>query len=467
MARTKILATLGPASWDKVEELIEAGVDGFRFNMAHIRPEDYAKQAELVKRIRRASDYVFLSADLEGPKIRLGVFEPMNVNTGDELEVVPASKYDGKGVPVQFEELYKYVKKGNILLVDDGKVGLRVKDIRDKKILCEVEYGELIEKRKGINVPGVSVPTPFIEEKDERSLEFIIANDFDYVFGSYTRTPNEMRLLKRYLKGTGIRSGGKPENHEGMENIDGIIEEADIMMVPRGDLGMETGVMRIPAYQKMMIEKCNRRGVPIVTATQMLESMINSKEPTRAEVTDVFNAVLDGTAVVMLSGETSKGKYPVDAVDMMKRIAEEAEKYLFDPNTGIDLGERFNRIIRGENDADKISKAVYSLSKNQDIAAILIPTTTGYTAQMISRFRMEKPMIAFTYDRKVMRQLNAVWGITPIYTEQLGEDYITDNCIGLAKDQGYIKSGDKVIITQGIKKSGKGSTNRLGIETVE
>lgn len=476
MARTKILASLGPASFDKIEELIEAGVVGFRFNMAHIKPEDYEFRGSLAKKIKSFDEKVFLSADLEGPKIRLGYFESLNISTGDEISIVPSSiyqlsnsTYQRKVAPIQFEELYKYVKEGNALLVDDGKVGLRVKGIdnRDKVINCIVEYGEVLKSRKGVNLPGIRIPLPTFSQNDPSHIKFLIENDFDFVFLSYTRTAKAMLELGELLKGTGIKKGGKPENGEGTDNLEEIIRDSDIMMVPRGDWGMEVGVKKIPAFQKKAIEECNKSGKPVITATQMAESMMVSRELTRPESTDIFNSCLDGTDITMLSGETSEGKYPVETVRAMNGVLEEAEAYLFDERSGINLGEKLcNLLIREDNPADSISKMVYDAAKSPIIKAIIVPTSTGYTARMIARFRMEKPIIAVTYNEKVKRQLNAVWGVTPLLTKQTGENEVVENAINLAKEKGYVKTGESVIITAGVGKSGKGSTNMVRIERV-
>lgn len=477
MARTKILATLGPASFDKIEELIEAGVDGFRNNMAHIKPEDYEYMGSLIKKIKSLNENIFLSADLEGPKIRLGYFNPLNISTGDEICIVPSSiyqpsnsAYQKKAVPIQFEELYKYIKEGSSLLIDDGKVSLKVKGIdkRDRVMKCIVEiveYGKVLESRRGVNVPGVKIPLPTFSENDPSHIKFLIEHDFDFIFPSYTRTAQVIRELKEKVKGTGIRIGGKPENQEGTDNLEEIINEADIMMIPRGDWGIEVGVENVPAFQKRTIEKCNKVGKPVITATQMAESMMASRELARADASDIFNSCLDGTDITMLSGETSKGNYPVETVKAMNKVLEKAEEYLFDEKSGINLGETLDKLIRAESPADIISKAVYSAAKSPNIKAIMVPTSSGYTAQMIARFRMNKPIIAVTYNKKVRRQLNAVWGVTPLLTEQLNEEAIVENSLNLAKQKGYVKTGDYVIITAGVG-GGKGSTNLIRVEKV-
>lgn len=468
MTKTKILATLGPASFDKIEELAKTGVDGFRFNMAHIiNPDDYIKTADLIRKIRSINERIFISADLEGPKIRLGNFDTLNVKIGDFVPIVPVSDYSsGKGIPIQFD-LYKFVKGGELLLVDDGKVGLRIKSVDNKTINSVVEYGEVLESRKGVNTPRVSLDMPYLSPRDATSLDFIAYHEFDYVFASYTRRADDIREVKSSLRCSKTKVGGKPENHEGAKNLSEIIGEADIMMVPRGDWGMEIGVMNIPALQKGLIRMCNIAGKPVITATQMLESMMTCKEPKRAEVSDIFNANLDGTDVVMLSGETSKGNYPIESVRMMDRILQESEKYMF---ANSNLSETLFKQIPDDDVSNTIYKAVYTASKSPGVKAIIVPTSRGTTARMIARFRINKPVIAIAHDKRVMSQLNAVWGVTPLFTdyyENPNQDVIVQNSIKLAKDNGYIKPGDDVIVTLGVGSYEKGATNMMRIERVE
>ena len=467
MTKTKILATLGPASFDKIPELIKAGVDGFRFNMAHVSPDEYGHRKGLIKKIREIDDKIFISADLEGPKIRLGTFDSIDVRKDEEVEIITENKYSGKGIPIKLDDFYKYLKKDDKILIDDGKVCLRVSGINGKVVKGVVECDGIIEKRKGVNVPYVSIPIPFPSEKDKRDAEFCAEAGIDIVFASYTRNVDDLIEWDRLFGGTGILKGSKPENYEGFKNIEEIIQNSDIVMIPRGDAGMEIGVAKIPAYQKMIIERCNVLGIPVVTATQMLESMTFYNEPTRAEVSDVFNAVLDGSDVVMLSGETSKGKYPVEAVHKMDEIAEEAEKYLFDPSSGVNLGEKLDKLIKTGNSADLISKSVYAAASSKDIKAIIVPTSTSYTARMISRFRMEKPVIAVAYDERVKRQLNVMWGVFPLITDRLHEEKeIVQNAVRVAKEKGYVAKDDSVLVTTGFGDYGKGSTNIMRIEKV-
>ena len=463
MTRTKILATIGPASRDKIMEMVGVGLDGVRFNMSHIKSEDYSSLKSFIDKIRNEHEDLFFVGDLQGPKIRLGNFGSRPVKTGDEISIAPENDFSNYEIPVQLNDLYKHVSLGNLLLIDDGNVGLRIKDIQNKKIKCIVEYGDILEARKGVNIPDVSIPMEYLSEKDKRDLEFLVSNKFNYVSASYARTADDIKQVRQFA-GNNISIIGKPENHEGNKNLREIIKYVDVMMVPRGDYGMEMGVENVPAFQKRLIEWCNVAGKPVITATQMLESMMNCKEPKRAEVSDVYNAVLDGSDVVMLSGETSIGKYPVETVRMMNKILEKAEEYLFDKTSGVDLGGKINRLVKQENVTDVISKAVYSASKSDNIKAVIVPTNHGTTARMISRFRLEKPIIAVCHDDYVKRSLNAVWGVVPLLTENKDERYVVEDSINVAKQNGYVKSGDKAIVTAGTGSYEKGSTNLMRIE---
>lgn len=466
MTRTKILATLGPASMNLVPDLIKAGLDGIRINMSHVRNEDFESKGEEIRRIKDANSNLFLVGDLQGPKIRLGDFQTREVKTGDKVIIIPESKCDTSKIPIQYAKLYKYVSPGNLLLIDDGNVGLRIKDIKNKEITCLVEYGELLEARKGVNIPSISIPMAYLSEKDKRDLEFLIKNGFHYVSASYSRTAEDIKQVRKFAGDT-IKIIGKPENHEGNKNLIEIIEASDAMMVPRGDYGMEIGVENVPTFQKRLIELCNIAGKPVITATQMLESMMTTKEPKRAEVSDVFNAVLDGTDVVMLSGETSKGKYPIETVNMMNKILNRAEEYLFDRTNGINLGEKINGLVTSENVSNIISKAVYTASKTKDIKAIIVPTHRGSTVKQIARFRPEQPIIAICYDKEVRRALNAVWGVIPLLTYNKDAEHVIEDSLRQAKIAGYLKKGDNVVITAGAGSYETGATNLMRIEKIQ
>ncbi len=464
MARTKILATIGPSSENKINELFKAGIDGIRFNMAHVSPKDYKKYSNIVKKSREINNNLFIVSDLEGPKIRLGDFTPKEIKKNDKIIIALNNLNDR--IPLQNTNLYKLIKKGDSLLIDDGNVNLIVSKIEDKEIHCVVEHGEILMPRKGINIPGVCIDIPYLTQKMRMDIDFIIKNEIDFVSVSYSRNVEDIKSVKSLLKNSKVKIIGKIENLEGDNNTDSIISEVDAMMVPRGDYGLEMGVINVPNYQKKLIEKCNILGKPVITATQMLESMINSKSPKRAEVSDIFNAVLDGTDVVMLSGETSVGNYPIETVKMMNNILNEAEKFLFDSSNSTNLHIKLEKLIQTKSSSDIISKSVYNASKENFIKAILVPTSTGYTAKMISRFRPKCPIIAITFNPFIKRQLNAVWGVTPILVNKMNEENIIKESIFITKSKGFIKSGDFVIITAGMGSNKNGSTNMMRIEKV-
>jgi pyruvate kinase len=467
MVKTKILATIGPASYDKIDAMVEKGLDGLRFNMAHIKTEEnYKFTGDLISSVRKNHPRLFIVADLEGPKIRLGELkEPIALTKGQTIAISPQSDCPQGNVPIQFETLYQYVQPENTLLVDDGTVGLKVKDIKEKTIVTEVEYGEALKSMKGVNVPYAKIPLDYLSERDPQNLAAIKDWEIDYVFASYTRNAEHILHVQDYLKGTSIKAGAKPENSEGFGNLHEILKKVRIAMVPRGDAGMEMGVINIPRLQKHMILLCNILGIPVVTATQMLESMLNSKEAKRSDVSDIFNMVLDGADIGMLSGETSIGRYPVECVDIMNRIVEEAEKYMFDKSNGVDLGARLLKHLKPGNSADDISRAVYAVaSRDKSIKAIITPTVSGYTPRMISRFRMETPIIALTNNEQLCRQLNSVWGVTPEYISR-DTEALQKYAKKLASTKKLVNPGDRVIITSGLSPSSE-STHIMRIETV-
>ncbi len=334
MKNTEILATIGPATIDIIDQLYYNGMNGIRINSSHGSHESHRT---VIERSRKANPEGYIVYDIKGPKIRLGdIPEPLTVKAGDTLLLrtdIPKKKSTGypevisfnDGIPVAFKELDQFIKPGHRLFIDDGYVGLRVKKVSPGKILCEVLYGDVIRSRKGLNHPDTIMHYPYTMPHDLPNLTFAVNNRVDYIADSFTRNRDDVAELRRQLKGTGIRIISKIENPEGLNNFDEIIEITDAVMIARGDLGVEIDPCSLPEHQKDMIEKCNKKGVPVITATQMLESMILNPRPSRADVSDIANAIYDGTDVIMLSGETSVGKYPAECVKMMKMIAEYVE----------------------------------------------------------------------------------------------------------------------------------------------
>jgi pyruvate kinase len=333
--RTQILATIGPATIDIIDQLYENGMNGIRINSSHGSHELHKK---VIEQSRKANPNGYIVYDIKGPKIRLGdIPEPLNVKAGDTLLLrtdIPKKKGSGypetdsfdEGIPVTYKELDQFIKPGHRLFIDDAYVGLKVKKVLPGRIFCEILYGDVIRSRKGLNHPDTIMYYPYTMPHDLPNLDFAIENKVDYVADSFTRNRDDVTELRQQLAGTGIKIISKIENPEGLNNFDEIIDLTDAVMIARGDLGVEIDPCSLPEYQKIMIEKCNKKGVPVITATQMLESMIDNPRPSRADVSDIANALYDGTDIIMLSGETSVGKYPVECVKMMKRIAEYVEQ---------------------------------------------------------------------------------------------------------------------------------------------
>ncbi len=332
--KTEILATIGPASIDRIEEMEGAGLSGVRINSSHGSPDLHLRVIEKTRRIMPAGYVVY---DIKGPKIRLGDLpEPIHIRSGMDLllrtdiypaenQQYPATDDPGKGIPVTFHELHKYVKPGHRLYVDDGYIGLEVVEVDGPKLRCKVLYGDLLRSRKGLNHPDTVVGYPYTMEEDIPNLDFAIKNGVDYIADSFTRDAEDVLELRQRLKDTGIRIISKIENPEGVDQFDDILAETDAIMIARGDLGVEMDPWELPELQKTMIEKCNAAVKPVITATQMLESMIDNPRPSRADISDIANAIYDGTDVIMLSGETSIGKFPVECVNVMRKTAENIE----------------------------------------------------------------------------------------------------------------------------------------------
>ncbi len=327
---TEILATIGPATMNKVQELYDTGLSGIRINSSHGSTEEYKK---MIQASRLANPDGYILFDIQGPKIRLGDLpKPVSVRAQDniilrtDMPQTPQAEDIKQGIPISYGELDRYVKPGHRLYIDDGYVGLRVNKVEPGKIYCTVLYGDKLRSRKGLNHPDTVVDYPYTMPYDVPKLEFARQHNVDFIADSFTRNDKDVKELRGRLEGTGIRIVSKIENPEGVKNFDDILKETDAIMIARGDLGVELEPWKLPELQKEMIEKCNRAGKPVVTATQMLESMIENPHPSRADVSDTANAIYDGTDVVMLSGETSIGKYPVECVDMMRKIAETVEQ---------------------------------------------------------------------------------------------------------------------------------------------
>lgn len=470
MRRTKIVCTIGPAS-ESVEtlaELIREGMNVARLNFSHGTHEEHAKRLENIRQATVVSNRpVATLLDTKGPEIRLGVLkrEPILLQQGQEFTLTTEEiEGDSSRASVSYKELPRDVQPGSVIRINDGLVGLTVKEVEGTEIRCEVVNGGEIGSRKGVNVPGVVVNLPAVTGKDIADIEFAIKHGMDFIAASFVRKASDVLAIRRVLEehGSDIQVIAKIESHEGVNNIDEILKVADGIMVARGDLGVEIPTEEVPLVQKMLIEKCNKAGKPVVTATQMLESMVRNPRPTRAEASDVANAIFDGTDAIMLSGETAAGKYPVEAVRTMARIAARAEQAL-----------RFEEILGKKGIApqrtvtDAISHATVTTAQDLGASAIISSTKSGHTARMVSKYRPRARVIAVTPKMDVVRKLQLVWGVQPVLVaETEGTDEMFAASVQGALSAGLIKAGDLVVITAGVPVGVPGTTNLLKVHVV-
>ena len=461
--KTKIVCTLGPVSENEetLRELIKNGLNVCRLNFSHGSHEEHKGRMDLVKKLREELNMpTAILLDTKGPEIRTGKFDAPEVllEEGQTFTITMKDVMGNKEMcTVSYKGLANDVKTGDTILIDDGLVGLTVKEVNGDDIVCEVQNSGIVKNHKGVNVPGVKVNLPAITEKDRSDIEFGIEQGIDFIAASFVRKVSDVLAIREILEAnnaTHIKIISKIENQEGVDNLDEIIEVSDGIMVARGDLGVEIPTEEIPVVQKIMIKKCNEAGKPVITATQMLDSMIRNPRPTRAEVTDVANAIYDGTDAIMLSGETAAGKYPVEAVKTMATIAKRAEET---------MRNRRTKINKSKNVTDAISYATCTTAMDLDARAILSSTASGHTARMVSKFRPDCPIIATTSDESVRRQLSLTWGVLPVMrNKSANTDQVIVNSIEAAKTAEYVNENDIVVITAG----GSETTNLIKVETV-
>lgn len=468
--RTKIVCTLGPAS-EKEEvltALIENGLNVTRMNFSHGSHEEHKGRMDLVKKIReKLNKPVAILLDTKGPEIRTGNFDQPEVllEEGQKFTITMNDVIGNKEIcTVSYKGLANDVVTGDTILIDDGLVGLRVEEVNGDDILCVVENSGIVKNHKGVNVPGVKINLPALTDKDISDIEFGISQGIDFIAASFVRKVSDVLAIREVLErnnATDIQIISKIENQEGVDNLDDIIAVSDGIMVARGDLGVEIPTEEIPVVQKLMISKCNKAGKPVITATQMLDSMMRNPRPTRAEVTDVANAIYDGTDAIMLSGETAAGKYPVEAVKTMATIAKRTEETLnYD-----DLLEK--NVRNNSTVTDAISHATCTTAVDLDASAIITSTSSGHTARMVSKCRPKCPIIATTNDEKVMRRLALTWGVYPVKAEVAGNtDEVIENSIETSKNAGYINNGELVVITAGVPVGISGTTNLIKVHVI-
>ncbi len=470
MRKTKIICTLGPSTEDEniLRELILNGMDVARINMSHGTHEEHKKKMDKIKKLRKELNKpVAILLDTKGPEIRTGNFpEKVTLKTGQSFTLT-TEECEGseERCSITFKNLPNDVEIGTKILIDDGLIELKVVNKTPTDINCVVINGGPVSSHKGINVPGVFLSLPFMSERDKEDLKFGVEQDVDFVAASFTRNANDINEMKSVISSFGgedIRIIAKIENKDGVDNIDEILRVADGVMVARGDLGVEIPIAEVPIIQKKIIKKTRNSDKPVITATQMLDSMIKNPRPTRAETTDVANAIYDGTSVIMLSGETAAGAFPVESVKTMAEIAEITE-------CNINYIDRFNKLDIHERPdvTSAISHAACTTAHDLGASAIITVSKSGMTSRMLSKYRPSCPIISGTPSEKVWRQTNMSWGVVPIMIEEKhNTDDLIDHVISAAQSEGLLKNGDLVVLTAGVPLGISGTTNLMKVHLV-
>ncbi len=472
MKKTKIVATIGPASEseEKLRELFDSGLNVCRLNFSHGSHEEHKKRIDTIKKVREQMNLpIAIMLDTKGPEIRLGDFKDGTIDLSqDDIFTLTTRDILGDNtiVSISYKGLPQDVEIGGRILIDDGLVELRIIEIIDgTDIKCIAINSGTLKNHKGVNVPNVKINLPAVTDKDISDIKFGIENEVDFIAVSFVRTADDVNTIRRILEengGQNIDIISKIESQQGVDNIDEILRISDGIMVARGDLGVEVKTEEIPLIQKMLIRKCNLAGKAVITATQMLDSMMRNPRPTRAEVTDVANAILDGSSAIMLSGETAAGKYPVESVKMMHSIALTTEESL-----------NYHEILRLKSEMSQLSttnaigKSTCTTAEDLDAAAIITSTSSGYTSKAISKFRPKAPIIAATMSEAVRRKLALEWGVYPVLTrESMSTDEVINNSVSAAISNGYVNEGDLVVITAGIPVGLSGTTNMIKAHTI-
>ncbi len=473
MRKTKIVCTLGPATDNDeiLEALIQNGMNVARCNFSHGTHEDHKIRMDKVKELRKKCDRpVALLLDTKGPEIRTGTFKEgvIHVKAGQLFRLVGDRQVEGnqEEVNITFKGLYQDVKPGTVILIDDGLVKMEVLKIEGTDIICQIKNDGKISNHKGVNVPDIHLNMEYMSEQDQSDIIFGIRQDIDFVAASFVRTAEDVKTIRKLLDdngGNNINIIAKIENSEGILNIDNIIEEADAIMIARGDMGVELPEEEVPVIQKMIIRKVYEAGKQVITATQMLDSMMNNPRPTRAETTDVANAVYDGTSAIMLSGETAAGKYPVEALKTMVKIAERTEMDVDYKHRFFTTQKKYSKDI-----TEAVCHATCTTAYDLNAKSILTVTKSGRSARMISRFRPDCMITAGSTEEKVCRQLNMSWGVTPVLLKEK-EDVLElfDYAVEVAKEKGLVDTDDIVVITSGVPIGRSGTTNMIKVHKVE
>ncbi len=471
MRKTKIICTIGPAS-DSVErlrELMLAGMNVARFNFSHGTHEEQAVKLEKVLRVRKELGLpVATLLDTKGPEIRLRDFEGGRVELiSGQIFILTTEEMIGtdRKATISYKNLKDDISVGTTILIDDGLIEMLVEDIKGEEIHCRVINGGFVSNHKGVNVPGVALSMPYISETDKADILFGVEMGFEFLAASFTRCKEDILEIRKILEDSGsdMKIIAKIENMQGLQNLEEILEVSDGIMVARGDMGVEIPMEEVPVMQKKMIKRANSQGKHVITATQMLESMIKNPRPTRAEATDIANAIYDGTTAIMLSGETAAGAYPVEAVKTMARIAESAES---------DIDYLHRMALHSESAKDDVTTAIAyatcTTAMGLNAAAIITVTLSGFTAMAISRYKPGCRVIGCAMSERVCAQLNLLWGVNPILLkkEEDAEEMFAD-AVEEAKKAGYVKVGDTVVITAGVPLGIAGKTNMIRVVEVE
>ncbi|MDY4482862.1 pyruvate kinase [Butyricicoccus porcorum] len=471
MRKTKIICTMGPSTDDieVLRQMAQAGMNVARFNFSHGSHEEHKQRMDCLKKVREEAGLpIAILLDTKGPEIRTGDMKDGKIflKKGEVLRLTPrACLGTPEKIQITYPDLYKDVQTGTSILIDDGLIELRVEQTQEQDILCRVLNDGAVSNHKGINVPDVHLSIPYLSDKDKEDIKFGIEQGVDFIAASFVRTPDDVQQLRMLLDengGENINIIAKIENQQGVENIDGIVALADGVMIARGDMGVEIPAEDVPSIQKLLIKKVTLAGKQVITATQMLDSMMKNPRPTRAEVTDVANAIYDGTGAIMLSGETAAGLYPVEALTMMARIAERTEE-------DIDYRKRFFVRDRKANPdiTDAICHATCTTAHDLNARAIVTVTKSGRSARMVARYRPDCDIIGCTPSETVAHQLNLVWGVSPVLVEEKNNVFdLFDYALDTTRDQGLMKEGDIAVITSGVPIGVSGTTNMIKVQVV-
>ena len=469
LRKTKIICTLGPASESEevIRELMLAGMNVARLNFSHGTHEEQRGKLERVKRVREELGLpVALLLDTKGPEIRTGEFEKgkVELKKGQTFVLTTEDVLGNEGkVSITYKNLVKDVQEGDSILIDDGLIGLKVVKVTEKEIICSVENGGTVSNKKGINVPGVELKMPFISKKDKDDILFAVKEGFDYIAASFTRTADDILEIRRILEENNcnfIKIIAKVENDQGIKNVDEILRVADGVMIARGDMGVEIPLEEVPSIQKKLIRKAFETGKPIITATRMLDSMMKNPRPTRAETSDVANAIYQGTSAIMLSGETASGQYPVEALKTMVKIALRTE-------ADIDYDERFKRrSIEDRTDiTNAVSHATCTTAVDLHASAIITVTKSGRTVGMVAKHHPGCMIIGCCMDDYVCRQLNLYWGVQPLLLPKEDDaDALFNSAVAAAEEAGLVSRGDLTVLTAGVPLGVTGTTNLIKVQ---